>query len=138
MRYLSPILPWLNKLVNDINLGYVSYVGKIGERQGYGLAMRYFSLGEINFRDEGNNPAGTGQPYEMTINGAYSLKLSEQMSLAVGLRWIYSDLLNGATSVVNTEPGQSFAADVGYYYESREFNMEGGRKQSFALGASSL
>lgn len=127
--------PWLNKLVNDINLAYLSYVGKIGDNQGFGVAMRYFSLGEINFKDEGNNPIGTGQPYEMTLEGAYSLKLSEEMSLAVGLRWIYSDLLNGQiTSGINTDPGQSFAADIGYYYQSREMNIQGGMKQSFSAG----
>jgi hypothetical protein len=26
------------------------------------------------------------------------------------------------------------AADIGYYYESREFNLEGGRRQSFSAG----
>lgn len=127
--------PWLNKLVNDINLAYLSYVMKIDDNQGFGLAMRYFSLGEINFKDDQNNSIGTGQPYEMTLEGAYSLKLSEEMSLAVGLRWIYSDLLNGQiTSGINTEPGQSFAADVGYYYQSREMNIQGGMKQSFSAG----
>ncbi len=130
--------PWLNKLVNDINLAYVSYTFKPAENQGGGIAMRYFSLGEINFRDEGNQDQGTGQPYELAVNGAYALKLNEQMSLAVGLRWIFSDLLNGigqTNSGIDGTPGQSFAADVGYYFESREFNMSEGRKQSFALGA---
>ena len=127
--------PWLNKLVNDINLGYLSFVSKIGDNQGFGVAMRYFSLGEINFKDENNNPIGTGQPYEMTLEGAYSLKLSEEMSLAVGLRWIYSDLLNGQiTSGINTDPGTSFAADIGYYYQSREMNIQNGMKQSFSAG----
>ena len=125
--------PWLNKLVNDINLAYLSYVYKLGDNQGLGIAMRYFSLGDINFTDEQNNPLGTGSPYEMTINGAYSLKLSETMSLAVGLRYIFSDLTNGLQDR-DAEPGKSFAADIGYYYQSREFNMEGGMKQSASFG----
>ena len=125
--------PWLNKLVNDINLAYLSYVYKLGDNQGLGLAMRYFSLGDINFTDEGNNPLGTGSPYEFTVNGAYALKLSETMSLAVGLRYIFSDLTNGLQDR-DAEPGQSFAADIGYYYQSREFNMEGGMKQSASFG----
>lgn len=128
--------PWLNKLVSDINLAYISYVFKLDDRQGMGFAMRYFSLGQINFKNESNQDAGTGQPYEFTLNGAYSIKLSEQMSLAVGLRYIFSDLLNGVNNNqgINTTPGKSFAADIGYYYQSREFNMEGGKKQSFAAG----
>lgn len=125
--------PWLNKLVNDINLAYLSYVYKLGDNQGLGVAMRYFSLGDINFTDENNNPLGTGSPYEMTINGAYSLKLSETMSLAVGLRYIFSDLTNGLQDR-DAEPGKSFAADIGYYYQSREFNMDGGMKQSASFG----
>lgn len=125
--------PWLNKLVSDINLAYLSYVFKIGDNQGMGFAMRYFSLGDINFTDEQNNPLGTGSPYELTLNGAYALKLSETMSLAVGLRYIYSDLTNGLQDR-DAAPGQSFAADLGYYYQSREYNMEGGMKQSASFG----
>lgn len=127
--------PWLNKLVNDINLAYLSYVFKLNERQGLGIAMRYFSLGEINFRDEQNNDLGTEKPYEFTLNGAYALQLNERMSMAVGLRYIFSDLARGVTVAgAETKPGQSFAADIGYYYKSREYNMEGGMKQSASFG----
>lgn len=125
--------PWLNKLVSDINLAYLSYVFKIGDNQGMGFAMRYFSLGDINFTDENNTSLGTGSPYEFTLNGAYALKLSETMSLAVGLRYIFSDLTNGLQDR-DAAPGQSFAADLGYYYQSREYNMEGGMKQSASFG----
>lgn len=127
--------PWLNKLVNDINLAYLSYVFKLSENQGAGVALRYFSLGQINFKDNDNQDLGTFSPYEFTLNGAYSLKLSEEMSLAVGLRYIFSDLTQGQTVAgIETKPGQSFAADIGYYYESREYNLEGGKRQSFSAG----
>lgn len=127
--------PWLNKLVNDINLAYISYVVKPGKNQGGGIAMRYFSLGEINFRDESNNDLGTYNPYELTLTGSYALKLSPNMSLAVGLRYIYSNLTQGQqVQNVDTKPGQTIAADIGYYFQSREYNMDGGMKQSFALG----
>lgn len=127
--------PWLNDLVNDINMAYLTYVFKLSENQGMGFAMRYFTLGTINFRDQDNNSLGDQKPYELTLNGAYSLKLNERMSLAVGLRYIFSDLTRGV--VVNgaeTNAGQSFAADIGYYYKSREYNMEGGMKQSASFG----
>ncbi len=127
--------PWLNKLVNDINLAYVSYVFKMGDNQGMGFALRYFSLGTINFRDDQNNSLGDRKPYEFTLNGAYSLKLNDNMGLAVGLRYIFSDLTQGvAVNGAETNPGQSFAADLGYYYKSREYNMEGGMKQSASFG----
>jgi len=127
--------PWLNRLVNDINLAHVSYATKFDERQGLALAMRYFSLGEINFRDQDNQPQGTGQPYELTLNAGYGLKLSEFFSMGVGLRFIYSDLTNGLqTAGIETTPGSSLAADLGFYYQSDRKSMGNGQYQSFSGG----
>lgn len=125
--------PWLNKLVNDINLAYLTFVFKPSENQGMGFALRYFSLGTINFTSEDNTSLGEANPYEFTLSGSYSLKLSNTMSLGVGLRYIFSDLTNGPTTV-SASPGKSFAADIAYYYHSREYNMEGGMKQSASFG----
>lgn len=128
--------PWLNKLVNDINLAYISYATKIDERQGLGISMRYFSLGDIQFKDNDGNDNGTGSPYEFALNAAYSLQLSEQFAMAVGLRYIFSDLTQGnrLNSGIDTKPGQSFAADVGMYYQSQERRIEGGMRQQFTAG----
>ncbi len=128
--------PWLQDLVNDINLAYVSYVFSLGERQGAGISLRYFTLGDIIFKDENNQDLGTYSPYEFTLDGAYALKLSETMSLAVGLRYIFSDLTQGqVVAGAETKPGQSFAADIGYYFKSKDQNISNGQKQSFSAGA---
>ncbi len=127
--------PWLNRLVNDINLAHVSFATAIDDKQGFALAMRYFSLGEIIFKDENNIDQGTGQPYEFTLNAGYGLKLSERFSMGVGIRWIFSDLTNGLqTAGLEATPGQSIAADLGLYYQSRVFNMGQGQTQSYTLG----
>lgn len=127
--------PWLNELVNDINLAHVSYAGALNDNQGLAVALRYFSLGEIIFKDENNNNLGTGEPYEMALNVAYALKLSENFSIGVGLRYILSDLTNGLQDPgIQTEAGQSIAADLGLYYKSREYSMGGGQYQSYSLG----
>lgn len=127
--------PWLNKLVNDINLAYLAGAVKLDNNQAAGFSLRYFSLGEIVFKDEFNNDLGTFEPYELALTGSYALQLSPRMSLAVGLRYIYSNLTQGQqVSGVDTKPGQTIASDIGYFYKSKEYNMEGGRKQSFAVG----
>lgn len=127
--------PWLNSLVNDINLGYVSYSVGLDDRQGLAIAMRYFSLGEINFRDENNSPQGTGQPYEFTLNVGYGLKLSRNFSMGVGLRYIFSDLTNGLQQPgINASGGSSVAADLGLYYQSERVNLGAGKAQSWAAG----
>ena len=43
--------PWLRTLVSDMNLSYLSTVKKLNRRQAYGLALRYFDLGNITFTD---------------------------------------------------------------------------------------
>jgi hypothetical protein len=127
--------PWLNRLVNDINLAHLSYVSKIDDRQGLAVAMRYFSLGEINFRDQDNQPQGTGQPYELTLNVGYGLQLSDNFSMGVGLRFIFSDLTNGLqTAGIETTPGSSLAADLGFYYQGDRKAIGGGQYQSFTGG----
>jgi hypothetical protein len=127
--------PWLNRLVNDINLAHVTYAQAIDEKQGFALALRYFSLGEIIFKDEQNIDQGIGQPYEFTLNGAYGLKLSEHFSMGVGIRWVFSDLTNGLQNPgLQSDPGQSIGADLGFYYNSREYSMGQGQFQSYALG----
>ena len=76
--------------------------------------MRYFSLGEV-FLDMSDD-AMTINPYEMSLDVAYSLMLSEKFSIAAAVRWIYSDLTYDYTS--DTSPGSAFAADLALYYQS--------------------
>ena len=128
--------PWLSRLVPDIDLAYLSYAKQIGRRSGLGLSLRYFSLGEINLTDENGNPQGTLSPNEFAIDGGYSLQLSQEFSLGVALRYIYSNLAQSAvtSSGSNTQAGQSFAADVGAYYRSKEINLEKGQKARYSVG----
>lgn len=82
--------PWLRQLVNDISLAYVAGYYRIGDYSAISGSLRYFSLGEVLTSQEEN--AMTVKPYEMSIDVAYSLMLSEKFSLAAAIRWLYSDL----------------------------------------------
>lgn len=127
--------PWLSRLVPDINLAYMSYAFKLNERQAVGMSLRYFSLGDINFTNEDGVAQGTFSPNEFAIDGGYSLKLGEQFSLGVALRYIYSNLTQGqVVAGLQTKAGQSFASDVGFYYKGREFNLERGTKADWSAG----
>jgi hypothetical protein len=127
--------PWLRNLVPDINLAYVSYAQKVGKNQGLAFSLRYFSLGDVNFRNEQGQDQGTFSPYEFALDGAYSIKLSQRLSGGVALRYIFSDLTQGqAVPGLQTKPGQSFAADVSFFYKSRVANLQEGRKGYYTLG----
>lgn len=109
--------PWLRKLVNDINLAYVAGYWKFGrygnDPQALSATLRYFSLGSITQTDEGGNVTNSVNPYEMALDLAYSRKLTKSFSMAVALRFIYSDL--GFTETDDVKGAAAFAADIAGY-----------------------
>ncbi|MCQ2302339.1 MAG: type IX secretion system outer membrane channel protein PorV [Bacteroidales bacterium] len=107
--------PWLNNLVNDMNLAYLAFGYKFNERSALGATLRYFSAGEINFRDENNYDLGTYNPNEWAIDVAYSRMLGDYLSAAVAGRFIYSNICQGQADYA--QPGVSVAADVSVYYK---------------------
>lgn len=107
--------PWLNNLVDDMNLAYLAMGYKFNERSALGATLRYFSAGEINFRDENNYDLGTYDPNEWAIDVAYSRMLGDYLSAAVAGRFIYSNLCQGQADYA--KPGISVAADVSVYYK---------------------
>ena len=114
--------PYLRELVNDIFLGGLTYYNKLDDRSAVSASFRYFSLGEIEFRENANDPGIIQKPNELTFDVAYSLKLSDKFAMGVGLKYIRSDLkLDGAEfAAASSKPASSFAVDLGGYYESEE------------------
>lgn len=110
--------PWLKKLVDDINLLYVSGYYKWNELNALSASLRYFSLGEIELAHMDGSLLGvSGRPFEMAIDVSYSRMLSQYWSAAVALRYIHVNF--GAISNVSggLEPGNAFAADIAAYYQ---------------------
>ena len=120
--------PWLRQLVNDIDLAYVAGYYRIGDYSAISGSLRYFSLGEV-YTDYGNSDM-TVKPYEMSIDAAYSLMLSEKFSLAAAIRWIYSDLRFDYSE--DSKPASAFAADLAMYYNN--YLMLGQRECQLGLG----
>ena len=120
--------PWLRQLVNDIDLAYVAGYYRIGDYSAVSGSLRYFSLGEVYTSMDDN--AMTVKPYEMSLDVAYSMMLSEHFSLAAGIRWIYSDLRYNYEE--DSKPASAFAADLAMYYNNY-FNI-GSRECQLGLG----
>lgn len=111
--------PWLRKIVNDIYLANLAGYWKIGggDNQAVSASMRYFSLGEIQMTGDQGSNIGSINPYEMAVDVAYSRKLSEKFSMAVALRYIYSNLgYSEYSSTEGTTGASAFAADIAGYY----------------------
>lgn len=113
--------PYLVSIANDISLGQITYYNRINERSAFAGSLRYFGLGDIEFRETGdpNEIPRVVNPNEFALDGSYSLKLSDRFSMAVGGKFIRSalktvDANNDATAAT------TFAVDVAGYYQSEE------------------
>lgn len=110
--------PWLRNLVNDINLAYLTYYNKLDRMNAIAFSMRYFTMGYITFTDENGNSLGDYKPNEFAFDGAYSRRLSDNLSISVAARFIYSNLTAGQyVQGVETTAGIAVAADIAMYWE---------------------
>jgi hypothetical protein len=119
--------PWLRQLVSDIDLAYMAGYYRIGDYSSLSGSLRYFSLGEVELVDQDGM---TVKPYEMSLDAAYSLMLSEKFSIAAAIRWIYSDLRYDYSE--DSKPASAFAADLAMYYNN--YVMLGNRECQLGLG----
>lgn len=109
--------PWLRQLVSDMDLAYLAGYYRIGDYSAVSASLRYFSLGEVQADGSVDGSAAmTIKPYELSVDAAYSLMLSEKFSLGAAVRWIYSDLTYNFNE--ETTPGSAFAADLSAYYQN--------------------
>src|SRR5690606_34584789 len=56
--------PYLNKLVNDIFLGNLTYYNRLSEQSAVAASFRYFSQGEIELRQTPDDPGLIVKPNE--------------------------------------------------------------------------
>ena len=126
--------PWLRALVDDMNLAYVSSVRRLNKRQAFGVALRYFSLGNITFTDEVGTTIRDFKPAELSLDGGFSQKFSERFSGGFSARFIHSNLTGGtAVQGAESRPGISVAADLSMYYVNDRANW-GKKNGTFSWG----
>lgn len=113
--------PWLRKLVSDIDLAHIAGYYNFGDLAG-GIAasFTYFSLGNVSLTNANGTVLQDVRPNEWSLDLSYYRKLHEYVSMAVALRFMYSDLNNGYNSSTTTAgemyPAWTMAADVSLYY----------------------
>lgn len=113
--------PWLRKLVSDIDLAYLAGYYKFNDNQAISASFTYFSMGAVQLVDYTGTAFQEAHPNEWAIDLAYSIKLHEYVSMAVAMRFLYSDLNNGVNASVSDaanemHPAMTGAADVALYY----------------------
>lgn len=121
--------PWLKDLgLKDVYLASLAAHYKIDEQQVLSGSLRYFNLGSIQFTDASGNDLNKGNPREFGLDFGYARKLSDQLSLGVALRYIYSNLASGSSSPYSGgayKAGNAFAGDIGLYYSAAGEGAQG-------------
>ncbi len=127
-------IPWLRKLVGDINFSNISAYKKIDDNQAFALSLMYFSLGNITFTDITGSKIKDYRPNEFSIDAGYSLKLTNNLSGGVALRYIHSNLTGGFAQNGSspTHPGQAVAGDISAFY-TKALSIDG-RASNLSLG----
>lgn len=118
--FTTSYTPYLTDLVNDISLGQITYYNRISERSAFAGSIRYFGLGEIELRQNADDPAQIVKPNEFAIDGSYALKLSERFSMAVAGRYILSALRIPSGDSGDSKPASSFGVDIAGFYVGEE------------------
>ena len=108
--------PYLSKLVNDISLGNITYFNRLNERSAFAVSFKYFSLGEIEIIQDEFSQALIEKPNELTMDVSYSLRLADQFSMGVSLRYLRSDLKIQAVDQ-NAIAASSYGVDISGYYQ---------------------
>ncbi|MBZ9629411.1 type IX secretion system outer membrane channel protein PorV [Salegentibacter sp. LM13S] len=110
--------PYLSDIVSDIFLGNISYYHRINGRSAVASSLRYFSLGSIERRASFEQAPLVVNPNELTFDVSYSLRLSDNLSMAVAGRYLHSDL--GLQDEEDLGAANSFGVDVAAYYQSNQ------------------
>lgn len=123
--------PWLGKIVNDMWISSLTGFYKINREQAVAVSLKYFDLGEINFRSATNADEGTYNPKEAAFDATYSRMLTDHFSIGLTGRYIFSNL-TGAFTGSDAQAGNSVAADIGVFYTKP---LQGTRSSTLSLGA---
>ncbi len=107
--------PWLQKIANDMSINYLAGFFKINETQAFAASLKYFAVGEIQFTNDRGENLKAFKPNEFALSTAYSMKLTDIFSGAVGLKFIYSNLTGGLSTGQSTHAGLAVAGDLAFF-----------------------
>lgn len=113
------LTPWLRELnLDDVYLFYGSAYTQLDEQQAIGVGLKYFSLGEIQYRDTEGVETGKGMPRDLEFAASYARKLGKNLSAALTGKYLYSNLATGENVAgIDLISAQTFAADVSVTYK---------------------
>jgi hypothetical protein len=110
---------WLPQFkLDDLYYDFISYAHHVPEWGTFGGNIVFLNLGETTRTNEFNQELGTFSSYEAALTLSYGSIMSEDMSLGVNMRYIYSHLSDrGAGAEKGSGVATSIGIDVGWLYK---------------------
>ncbi len=109
--------PWLHKIASDMSINYLSGYYKINKTQAFAASLKYFAIGQIQFTNEQGQNTIAYKPNEFALTGAYALRLTDNFSGSIALRFILSSLTGGVSSGASvSHAGIAVAGDLAFFY----------------------
>lgn len=114
--------PWLRNLSPDMYITYLSGYRKLDDKSTLGISLKYFSMGDIQLRDELFSSLGTYSPLDLAIDATYARRFGQSLSLATSFRFIYSDISDANTvESQSTTSGTALAVDISAFHKKEVF-----------------
>lgn len=115
--------PWLRALTNDMHLSDLTFYKRFRKRHVVTGGLRYFSLGEITFRDDQGGFIREDTPNEFALFAGYAFKLTDYFSIGINGKFAYSNLTGGyVTPGAQTKAGIAGATDISFAYSNKDIN----------------
>jgi hypothetical protein len=111
---------WLPKLADDMYYEYLGYAQHFEGWGNFSFNLTYFNMGEQAITNSTSaDILGTFSSFELVASGSYGTTMSENFSLGLTLKAIYSKLADqGQEAEKGKGIGSSFAVDLGAMYKT--------------------
>jgi len=118
--FSSGFTSWLPQLdLENTWLGTFSGYIAIDQLQTIGFSLRRFSPGTIAFTDENGQPLVSNKPFETDFGLSYNRQFGERFAVGFTLKYIYSKLAEGQTTLDETIiPASALAGDISFTYKA--------------------
>ena len=114
---------WLPQFhLSDLYFDFLSYTHFVPDWGMFGGNLVFMNYGEITRMSENGVFLGTFTAYELAATGAYGSQVTENLSMGVGVKFVYSHLSPlGAGQEQGSGIASVFAVDIGTLYKVRAF-----------------
>lgn len=111
---------WLPKLADDMYFEYLGYAQHFEGWGNFAFNLVYFNMGEqVITNSTSSDPIGTFSSFELIASGSYGATMTENLSLGLTLKAIYSKLADsGQEAEKGKGVGSTFALDLGAMYKT--------------------